>query len=359
MASMAGLVLSVTVLLCVTGCADLQYYLHSAKGHLQMMNAARPVDQWLADDSAPARLKERLVLSQRLRSFAVTELKLPDNASYHRYADLGRAAVVWNVVAAPEFSLTLKTWCYPVTGCVTYRGYFQEPEARAEAARLAEAGYESSVYPVPAYSTLGWTNWAGGDPLLNTFIYYPEGDLARLIFHELAHQVVYAKDDTTFNESFATAVEHMGSARWLATQVPEATRRAYAETDAQRAQLRALTQATRAQLAAIYEQKGPAVPDLRARAAMKTVAMQEFRERYAQLRSSWGGDPTRFRGYDRWVEGANNAAFGAQAAYDELVPGFEALFEREGRDWQRFYDAAKRLATVPRAQRRLQLKDQQ
>jgi predicted aminopeptidase len=285
----------------------------------------------------------------------VTELKLPDNPSYRRYADLRRNAAVWNVVAAPELSLTLKTWCFPVTGCVGYRGYFDEAAAKAQAAELAAQGLEVSVYPVPAYSTLGWMNWAGGDPLLNTFIHYPEGELARLLFHELAHQVVYAKDDTMFNESFAVAVERLGGARWLALH--ESARREYQEFDARRAQFRALTQATRRRLEAIYQEKDPVARTRTAQVAMKNIAMRKFREQYAQLRASWEGDPARWRGYDLWVERANNAAFGAQAAYDELVPGFEALFAREGRDWQRFYDAVKRLARLPKDERHKQLKE--
>jgi len=291
-------------------------------------------------------------LSQRIRAFAVTELKLPDNPSYHRYADLHRVAVVWNVVAAPPYSLTLRQWCFPVTGCVGYRGYFDEAQARAERDRQLAEGYESSVYPVPAYSTLGWMNWAGGDPLLNTFINYPEGELARLIFHELAHQVVYARDDTMFNESFATAVERLGSSRWLAEQASAAARDEYAQYDARRSEFRALAQATRARLAQAYEATQGDERDAR-----KQAILREFREAYARLRDRWGGDPARFRGYDRWVESANNASFGAQAAYDELVPGFEALFVREGRDWSHFYDAAKRLAALPKTQRHQLLKE--
>jgi predicted aminopeptidase len=316
-----------------------------------MMSAAKPIDEWLADAEAPDRLKTRLALSQRIRNFAVAELKLPDNPSYRRYADLRRTAVVWNVVAAPPYSVTLKQWCFPITGCVGYRGYFDEAEARAEATRAAADGYETSVYPVPAYSTLGWMNWAGGDPLLNTFINYPEGELARLIFHELAHQVVYAKNDTMFNESFATAVERLGSARWLATQAPDAARQEYLQFDGRRNQFRALARETRKRLEQIYKDKRGEERD-----AMKQATLEEFRQRYAQLRASWGGDPARFRNYDRWVESANNASFGAQAAYDELVPGFEALFEREGHDWVRFYDAAKRLAELPKPERHRLLK---
>ena len=336
----------------LSGCADTRYYLQSVRGHLQLMRAAQPVAQWLADEQTPASLKERLALAQRIRSFAVTELALPDNASYHRYADLKRAAVVWNVVAAPPDSLTLKTWCFPVAGCVGYRGYFDEAQARAVARELAQTGLETSVYGVPAYSTLGWLNWVGGDPLLNTFIKYPEGELARMIFHELAHQVLYVKDDTLFNESFASAVERLGSQRWLATQASESARREYATFDARRQEFRALSFATRQRLAEIYKPNRPLALTVVAQAAMKKEVMEAFRQDYAQLKSSWG----EYAGYDAWVARANNATFGTQAAYDELVPGFEALFAREGHDWPRFYDAVQRLAQQPAAQRRLTLK---
>ena len=352
MALAAVVVVAVATLLGVTGCTNLGYYWQSASGHLKIMSSARPIGEWLEDAQAPERLKARLELSQRIRDFAVRELKLPDNPSYRRYADLQRRAVVWNVVAAPAYSLTLKQSCFPVTGCVGYRGYFDEAEARAEAARLAAQGYESSAYPVVAYSTLGWLNWAGGDPLLNTFINYPEGELARLIFHELAHQVLYAKNDTMFNESFATAVERLGGARWLATQATEAARREYAQYNERRQQFRALTHATRQRLEQIYQQARGDERD-----ALKQQAMRDFREQYARLRASWPGDPTRYRAYDQWVAQANNSSFGAQAAYDELVPGFEALFAREGRDFTRFYEAAKRLLEMPRALRHQLLKE--
>ncbi|MEO7390762.1 MAG: aminopeptidase [Ramlibacter sp.] len=342
---LAGVVVVVAAL-CLSGCANLGYYWQSATGHLKVMNAARPVEDWLGDAQTSERLRARLVLSQRIRSYAVTELKLPDNPSYRRYADLQRSAVVWNVVAAPPYSVTLRSWCFAVTGCVTYRGYFDEALARAEAARLAGEGLESNVYPVPAYSTLGWMNWAGGDPLLNTFIHYPEGELARLIFHELAHQVLYARDDTMFNESFATSVERLGSTRWLATQSTDAARKDYAEFNGRRSQFRTLALATRKRLEGIYDSQSGAQRD-----ALKLETLKEFRAQYARLRDGWGGDVSRFRGYDLWVERANNASFGAQAAYDGLVPGFEALFAREGEDWTRFYDAARRLAELPKDQR--------
>jgi len=344
----AGALLAAAAL---SGCAlDMGYYWQSVGGHLALMQAARPVDDWLDEAGTPAPLKAQLDLARRIRRFAVDALGLPDNASYRRYADLHRGAAVWNVVAAPAFSLTLKTWCFPLAGCVGYRGYFQEADARAEAARLAAQGLETSVYGVPAYSTLGWLNWAGGDPLLSTFIHYPEGELARLVFHELAHQVAYAPGDTVFNESFATAVERLGVRRWLDAQGGEAgaaARQAYERLERRRQAFRALTQATRRELADIYASNQAPAQAGPGQAALKSIAMQRFRERYAQLKAGWGG----WVGYDPWVAQANNAAFGAQAAYDALVPAFEALFEREGRDWPRFYGAVRRLAAQPPAER--------
>ena len=353
LSGLMALLLAGVTAVCLSGCAGVGYYWQSVSGHLKLMNAARPVDDWVSDSAAAPPLKERLRLAQRIRAFASAELKLPDNASYRRYADLQRRSAVWNVVAAPELSLTLKTWCFPVVGCVGYRGYYAEADAQALAAELQAEGLEVSVYGVPAYSTLGYLNWAGGDPLLNTFIQYPEGELARIIFHELAHQVVYAKDDTMFNESFATAVERLGGERWLALQAGAAAREEYALFDRRRRDFRALALATRRELSAIYASNVPDVPAGRSKLAMKSVALQKFRDQYAQLKAGWGG----FAGYDAWVARANNASFGAQAAYDDLVPGFEALFVREGRDWQRFYDAVRRLAEMPKEQRHQQLKE--
>jgi predicted aminopeptidase len=331
----------------LSGCS-LAYLAQSVGGHLDLINRARPVAQLQVDPATSPELRERLALSQRIRDFAVRELGLPDNASYRRYADLQRGAAVWNVVAAPELSLTLKTWCFPVMGCVGYRGYFDRREAEALAAQLREEGWEASVYGVPAYSTLGWTNWLGGDPLLNTFIHWPEGELARIVFHELAHQVAYVADDTTFNESFATAVERLGGARWLATQASAQAREDYAAFDARRRDFRALTLAHRQRLAQLYGgTEAPAVKRER-----KAALARQLRDEYEALkRTRWKG----FTGYDAWMASANNAAFGVQAAYDDLVPQFERLFEREGRDFERLYASVRRLAALPREERRRQL----
>lgn len=333
----------------LAGCGSLGYFSQSVSGHLGVMRAARPVDAWLADASTPADLRERLALSQRIRDFAVSTLALPDNPSYRRYADLGRPSVVWNVVAAPELSLKLKTWCFPVAGCVGYRGYFDRDAAEAEAASLRAEGLEANVYGVPAYSTLGKLPGAFfADPLLSTFIRYPEGELARLIFHELAHQVVYAADDTEFNEGFATAVERLGGGLWLADASRAAARDEYLRFDARRHAFRQLVLATRAELQAVYD--GPASDD--AKRAAKAEVMSRMRTQYEALKAGpWDG----FRGYDRWFERANNASIGVHAAYHRLVPAFEALFEREGRDFPRFYAAVQALAERPKGERQARL----
>ncbi len=343
----AGVLLLAAATVCLTsGCSTVGYYAQSVGGHLGLVRSARPVSEWLADAATPAPLRARLELSQRIRDYAVSELQEPDNASYRRYADLQRGAAVWNVVAAPELSLVLQTWCFPIVGCVGYRGYYDRPAADAFGAGLRAQGLEVSVYGVPAYSTLGLLPFdAFADPLLNTFIDYPEGELARLIFHELAHQIAFANGDTVFNESFATAVERIGSARWLADHADARAREDSERSEARRADFRALTSRYRDELTALY--RSPASDD--DKRAVKVALMARLQAEYARLKvGRWGG----FSGYDGWFARANNASFGVLAAYNELVPNFERLFEREGRDFKRFYAEVKRLAALPQAERR-------
>lgn len=354
----AAVLLASASALLLPGCGTLGYYWQSARGHLALLQAARPVPEWIASPDTSSALRARLQLAAQARAFAVNALALPDNASYHRYAQLGRRAAVWNVVAAGPYSLQLHTWCFPITGCIGYRGYFDEADARAEAARLAATGLEVSVYGVPAYSTLGYSNWLGGDPLLSTFIAWPEGEFVRLLFHELAHQVAYAPGDTQFNESYATAVERLGVRRWLDERSTPEARAQFDAGEERRAQFRALTRSTRERLREIYESKQPLALTQQAQAAMKTEAMQEFRARYEALRTRWlaAGTPAALvAGMDLWVREANNASFAAQAAYDDWVPAFTALFEREGRDWPRFHAAVKALARAPQSEREAEL----
>ena len=344
LSGLMALLLAGVTAVCLSGCAGVGYYWQSVSGHLKLMNAARPVDDWVSDSAAAPPLKERLRLAQRIRAFASAELKLPDNASYRRYADLQRRSAVWNVVAAPELSLTLKTWCFPVMGCVGYRGYFDKAGADELATQLRSQGFEVYVYGVPAYSTLGWSNWLGGDPLLSTFIGWPEADLARLIFHELSHQVAYAADDTTFNESVAVAVERIGGRRWLAQHASDATRAQAADQDRRRVEFRAFAMRWRGELETLYA----GTQDDAAKRQRKAEAMARMRAEYEALKAGqWGGN----KALDAWMARANNATLGVMAAYYERVPEFEALFERCGSDFTRFYADVRRLAAMPRAER--------
>ena len=195
--------------LLLVSCSSINYYRQAAQGQLSLLSDARPIEEWLADQNTDAKLRMRLATARQIRAFAVQELALPDNNSYKNYAALSRPFVLWNVVATPELSLRPLQWCFPVAGCVSYRGYYSKEDANDYAAGLRAQGNDVQVGGVPAYSTLGWFS----DPLVSTFIYYPDAELARLLFHELAHQVVYVQGDSQFNESFASAVEEAGVQR--------------------------------------------------------------------------------------------------------------------------------------------------
>ena len=331
-----------------SGCSTLGYYAQAVNGHLDLLQGAKPVADWVADPATPPALRERLLLTQRMRDFAITELKLPDNGSYRRYADLNRSAAVWNAVAAPELGLSLKTWCFPLLGCVGYRGYYTREPADALATELRGQGWETMVYGVPAYSTLGYSNWVGGDPLLNTFVNWTEGDLARLIFHELAHQVAYANDDTAFNESFATAVERIGGKRWLQQHGSDAARAEDARRLRYQQDFRAFALRWRGELDALYKSGLPDATQRERKAALMARLQGDYRTMKA---GPWAG----YAGYDAWVERANNASFAVQAAYNELVPEFERLFDRSGSDFNRFYVEVKTLAALPKPERRAKL----
>lgn len=322
------------------GCSTLGYYAQSVEGHFAMLNAARPLPEVIADPDTDAALRKRLARAQQMRSFASDELALPNNKSYTAYADLKRPYVVWNVFAAPELSLRLKQWCYPVVGCAGYRGYFDRSSAEAVAASLKADGLDASVSGVPAYSTLGWFS----DPLLNTFINGNEGQVAGLVFHELAHQTVYVAGDTTFNESFATAVEREGVRRWLNANGTEADRRAYREFARRRAEFVALLLKTRAQLEDNYASRASD----EVKRERKRELLAAMRTEYAELKVSWGG----FTGYDRYfAQDLNNAHLAAVGAYNDLVPAFEVLLvESQGR-MPVFYEKVRELAALPKIDR--------
>ena len=327
------------------GCSTLGYYSQAVRGQLDLLRRATPIEQELASDAVPVALKAKLRTVVRIRAFASRELGLPDNGSYKSYADLGRRYVLWNVFAAPEFSIKPVTSCFPIAGCVSYRGYFAEADAQAAGTALREQGYDVHIGGVPAYSTLGWFD----DPVLSTFIGYPDAELARIMFHELAHQLLYVKDDTRFNESFAVTVERAGVERWLAQNGNENERAAYARLRGMRRGFVALIVKYQGILEQYYQQDLP-VRDKRLGKARRFAEMQED---YRRLKASWGG----FSGYDRWFAGKpNNATLASVALYTELVPAFTALLEREGGDLPRFYAAVKELARLPRDEREARLR---
>lgn len=331
------------------GCATLAegpgYYWQSVVGHLDVMRRAQPLEAIIDDPATDPVLKTRLRRAREIRSFASRELALPDNRSYASYSDVGRPFVLWNVFATPELSMKLEQWCFPVAGCVSYRGYYAREDAERYAAQMRQQGFEAHVGGVPAYSTLGWF----ADPILSTFIAYPEGDLARLVFHELAHQLLYVKGDTTFNESFATAVEAVGVDRWFAARGDAAAELAYRQQAQRRADFVALLRRHKAALEAVYARP---ISDDDKRAGKRAV-FDALQAEYQALRVAWGG----FAGYDRWfAQPLTNAHLAAVGAYNDLLPAFRMLLEHSGGDLPRFYEAVRELAALARPERDARLR---
>jgi predicted aminopeptidase len=335
------------LLLALGGCSAIDFYWQGVAGQMNLIAHARPITEVVETTDDPL-LKKRLLQVQAIRAFAVRELALPDNQSYTRYSDLGRPYVVWNVVATPELSLTPRQWCYAIVGCVSYRGYFNEDEARNEAQRLVSRGDDVNLGGVAAYSTLGWFD----DPVLSTFVRYRETELARLLFHELAHQIVYVKDDTAFNESFAVAVEEEGMQRWLKAQSSRPDIAQLAEDAARTRRLkndfRAIVRSTRDKLRELYATK---LPEAQKRAG-KAAAFADMREQYERAKAGWGG----IAAYDRWFQtGANNAGIAGVGLYADHVPEFAALIAVDNHDMPRFYEDVKALAQLPKGQRETRL----
>ena len=328
------------LLIPVSGCSELQYYRQSAGGQLDIVARKQAIDSLVEDNAQDVRLRERLARVSALRAFAVRELGLPDSGSYTQYADLGRDYAVLGLYAAPEFSIELKTWCYPLIGCAAYRGYFDRSMLDDYRRDLERQHYDTYVATVPAYSTLGWFD----DPVLNTVLDWPEPYLAGLIFHELAHQQLYVKGDTVFNESFATAVERAGVERWLNTRHGSAAAAHYREYWSHRQQVVAMVSATRDRLDRLYQQDRSADETRRS----KQELLDGLRARYREVRRTMNGDP----GYDAWFAGElNNAKLGATAVYHAYTDAFLALLaERQG-DYQAFYAEAARIGALPPDQR--------
>jgi predicted aminopeptidase len=334
----------VLLLALLNGCASVEYYSQLAQGQARLLLARQPVAEVIADDSRPAALREQLRRSQAARAFASEHLQLPDNQSYRMYADIGRPYVLWNVFATDEFSLQPRTHCFPIAGCVAYRGYYRQEAARGAAALYRNQGLDVYIGAVEAYSTLGWFD----DPILSSMLHWGDERLATLIFHELAHQRVYVRDDTAFNESFATFVEQEGTRQWRTARGLEASRVDLAQQSEQFTQL---VLATRERLVRLYAQTLPA-PAMR---AAKQAEFEHLRQAYRTLRDSqWGAEGR----YDRWIESPlNNAKLLPFGLYDQWVPAFAALFRQANGDWAKFYDAAERLGRLSPSDRSARLEN--
>jgi predicted aminopeptidase len=338
---LAGVAGAVTLAACATF-ETVDYYWQGAAGQWDLISRSEPIPEVIGKSDAA--LAARLARIREIRAFASQELGLPDNGSYTRYTDLGRPFVTWNVFATPELSMTPRQWCFPIAGCVNYRGYFREDEAVVEETRLRAAGDDVYIGGVPAYSTLGWFD----DPVLSSFVRWPETEVARLIFHELAHQLLYVKSDSIFNESFATAVEEAGLARWLAARKDPLLAKQAARAERLRALFRDLVRTTRDKLYEIYASS--LSDDEKRRGKAETIAAMK-----AAYDTAKAGEPG-LGGYDRWfAQKPNNAALAAIGIYTDRVPAFRELLHETDDDLPAFYERVRVLAAKPKALRDAEL----
>ena len=308
------------------------------------MGDSRSLEDLLQDQTVAADLKSKLRLVREARSYASTDLGLPENDSYQSYAALNREAVVWSVVATPEFSVQPKQWCYPVVGCASYRGYFKKAEAQRYGDDLRKQGMDVTVVPNPAYSTLGWFD----DPLPSTVIHWPEPYLVGLIFHELAHQQLYVSGDSAFNEAFAMTVEQVGVERWFKSRSDREGLTKWRQRKQYREEFTALLLGARERLQELY---AASISESEKRSG-KREEFARLKTEYLRLKQGWDG----YAGFDRWFESdLNNARLASVATYDRFVPAFLTMLRESKGDLKRFYQACKHLGELPQEQRRAKL----
>lgn len=327
----------------VSGCNSLSYYGQAISGHMDLVSRERPIDDMLKDKDTSDVLKHKLKLALDARAFASKDIGLPDNDSYKSYADLGRPYAVWNVIATPHYSIETKQWCFMLVGCLSYRGYFDQQEAQALAKQLRTQGMDVIVSGAAAYSTLGWMD----DPLLNTVVVRSDASLVGIIFHELAHQVVYVEGDSAFNEAFATAIEYEGLRRWYVSQKNELAYVQYREKKAQQQMIYQQLESTRTRLNAIYQQ---AIPDAE-KQRLKQKEFSELKAWYQSWRQSHSYD-----GFDDWMgKELNNAHLALIATYQQMVPDFLSALQSVDGDMNKFYKLVKAMVPLDNMQRRKQL----
>ncbi|WP_455222537.1 aminopeptidase [Kaarinaea lacus] len=336
------LVIALVLLLAATtlGCSNFGYYTQSIAGGYEVLSKREPITDVLQDPSVSPDIKHKLQVVLEIRDFASREMQLPDNNSYRTYVDLKRPYVVWNVFAAPEFSMEMKEWCFLFVGCVRYRGYFHEEAAEQYASKLKEEALDVYVAGIAAYSTIGWFD----DPVLNTIVNRDEIRLAGLIFHELSHQEVFIKGDTAFNEGFSVTVELEGVKRWLAYKGSPDLMEKYQQRKAHHKQFVALVNATRDRLEQLYASD----MDAEMKRKEKAAIIEGMRQQYEQLKAKWDG----FTGYDRWfAKPINNAQIAAVTTYRDYVPAFQALLAQNNFNMRAFYKAVEELGDLPKEER--------
>ncbi|MFT5012486.1 MAG: putative aminopeptidase [Patiriisocius sp.] len=322
----------------VSGCANLAYYHQAVKGQLSLLTGRTQVAHLLGDENAAEPLRVQLIKTTAILKFA-TELGLPVGNSYSSYVDLERPFVVWNVFAAAADSTSLLSHCFPIAGCVGYKGFFVEADAREFSHQLQSSGFDVYVGGVAAYSTLGWFD----DPLLNTFVFRDDARLAGVIFHELAHKVLYIQGDTVFNESFATAVERHLLQSWLATNHQEGVYRRYLRSEVRREEVIRLILMTRTRLAEVFDSELSAAEKL----DKKSILITQLKAEYQALQKSWSAG----KEFSTWIEqDLNNAHLAAIGAYQSLVPGFSRMLAKSD-NLETFFDQVKALSELAKSER--------
>ncbi len=317
----------------MSGCSTISYYSQAVVGHFKLLSARQNIDAALASAETDDALKLKLTQAQKIRKFASERLGLPENNSYKSFAITGKNYITWNVIAASEFSVQAKTWCFPVAGCVSYKGYFAEESANQLAEKLSDEGFDTTVTGATAYSTIGWFD----DPILDTMLKGEDTRIAGLIFHELAHQQLYVKDDSDFNEAFASFVEQQGVRIWLKERNDVEGLDRYRQMLEMRADFSELLLATRNRLQKIYASE-------RSEQEKRQEKVREFehlRRDYKAFKYSWND----YSGYDAWFSSElNNAKLVATATYRRLIPAFTALYDTSDNNIDIFYRKVREIA---------------
>ena len=320
-------------LICLlSGCATLNYYAQSMQGQFELMHKQQKISALLDDNTVPDSLRNKLHTVLELRDFSINRLGLPENDSYFSYADIGRDYVIWNIFANPEFSLEPLNWCYLIIGCLSYRGYFSKTEAEKHETQLKQQGYDTYLGGVAAYSTLGWFD----DPVLNSMLRWNESYLASVMFHELAHQQLYVKNDTELNESYADAVAHIGVTKWLQQKADKKYLLEYLQAQEQENVFVELINRYKLRLNKLYQ----SIDEDQIKQQRKKAILEEMKNEFFELSKDWIKNP-----YKNWFSSdINNAKLAAVITYRKYLSAFLEIYEKLNNDLPRFYSFSRSLS---------------